>query len=154
MENAPSIKLDNLDILLLRRMSSEPNLSIRRLALEISVPPSTLYDRLKKLEDNGIIKGRMLLLNEEKLGFTVKALILVNVDGKHIVEVEEEIAKDPRVQVVLDITGEFDIAVIGVFRSIGELDHFVKNLLRNPHIKQTRTSIAFRTIKQNYSLGL
>ncbi|OYT40752.1 MAG: AsnC family transcriptional regulator [Desulfurococcales archaeon ex4484_58] len=128
--------------------------SIRMLARKLGIPASTLHDRVKKLVKRGIIRGFTVLLDEAKLGYTVKALILINVDGKHILEVEEQIAENPNVQLVLDITGEFDIAILAVFKSIGELDNFVKKLLKNPYIKQTRTSIAFRVVKQTHNIPL
>ena len=139
--------LDDLDKTLLRELIRNRRRSLREIARKLRIPPSTLYERIRRLEEKGVIKAYTVLLNERVLGYDIKALILINVDGKHILEVEEEIAKNPNVQIVLDITGEFDIAVIATFKSIDELDSFVKNLLKNPHIKQTRTSIAFRTIK-------
>ena len=143
--------LDPADKIILRELLSDSRKSIRRISRKIGIPSSTIYDRIKKLEKNGIILKYTAVLDEKKLGYTVKALILINVDGKKIREVEEEIARNPNVQVVLDITGEFDIAVIAVFRSIEELDRFVKSLLKMPAIRQTRTSIAFRTIKQEFN---
>ncbi len=143
--------LDPADKIILRELLSDSRKSIRRISRKIGIPSSTIYDRIKKLEKNRIILKYTAVLDEKKLGYTVKALILINVDGKKIREVEEEIARNPNVQVVLDITGEFDIAVIAVFRSIEELDRFVKSLLKMPAIRQTRTSIAFRTIKQEFN---
>ena len=143
--------LDPADKIILRELLLDSRRSIRRISRKIGIPSSTIYDRLKKLEKNGVIQKYTVVLDEKKLGYTVKALILINVDGKKIREVEEEIARNPNVQVVLDITGEFDIAVIAVFRSIEELDRFVKSLLKIPAIRQTRTSIAFRTIKQEFN---
>lgn len=142
------IILDELDKRILRVLISESRTSIRRLARVLGEPVSTIYDRVKRLEKSGVIEKYTIKVNAKKIGYQVKALILINVDGKHIEEVEEEISKHPNILTVLDITGEFDIAVIASFRNIDELDQFIKKLLKNPHIKQTRTSIAFRTVKE------
>ncbi len=142
--------MDDLDKAIINQLIKGEYRSFRDIARRLGIPPSTLHDRIKKLRKSGVIKQYTVILDEKKLGYDIKALILINVNGKHILEVENEIAKNPNVQIVLDITGEFDIAVIAVFKSIDELDNFVKGLLKNPYIKQTRTSIAFRTIKQVY----
>ncbi|MET1160070.1 MAG: Lrp/AsnC family transcriptional regulator [Thermoprotei archaeon] len=146
--------LDDLDRFLLRELTKNARISIRELSRKLGIPASTLHDRVKRLVRHGIIRGFTAVLDEEKLGYTIKALILANVDGKHIIEVEREVAKHPNVQMVLDITGEFDVAIVAVFKSISELDRFVKTLLKNPYIKQTRTSIAFRVVKQTFSVPL
>ncbi len=140
--------MDEMDKMILRILASGTYGSLRKAASQLGIPVSTLHDRIRRLRRSGVIKGTTMLIDEKKLGYNVKALILVNVDGKRILDVEREIAENPNVQLVLDITGEFDIAVVAVFKTIEELDRFVKNLLKNPAIKQTRTSIAFRTIKQ------
>ncbi|MGC9122221.1 MAG: Lrp/AsnC family transcriptional regulator, partial [Thermogladius sp.] len=85
---------------------------------------------------------------------TVKALILLNVDGKHILDVESDVSRHQNVEAVYDITGEFDVAVIASFKSISELDEFVKWLLKHPYIKQSRTSIIFRVAKEEKRLPL
>jgi len=141
--------LDELDKTIIKELTVMEKKSLRQIARRLGIPASTLHDRIKKLEKKGVIKGYTVVIDEKILGYSIRALILINVDGKHILEVEKEIAKDPHVQLVLDITGEFDIAVIALFKNIDQLDNFVKKLLKNPYIKQTRTSIAFRTIKFN-----
>ncbi len=140
--------LDSLDKRILEILGSDSRISIRGLARMLNKPASTIYDRLKRLEKLGIIEKYTVKINAEKIGYQIKALILVNVDGKPIEEVEEEISQHPNVLMVLDITGEFDVAVIATFKNIRELDRFIKNLLKNPYIKQTRISIAFRTVKE------
>jgi len=146
--------IDPLDRAILRELVRNARISLRELARKLNSPSSTLHDRIKRLVKRGVIARFTVLVDEAKLGYQVKALILINADGKHIVEVEKEIAEHPNVQIVLDITGEFDIAVIAVFRSISELDRFVKSLLKNPYVRQTRTSVVFRVVKQELSLPL
>lgn len=142
------IILDELDKRILQVLASESRISTRRLAKILDKPVSTIYDRVKRLERTGVIEKYTIKVDAKKIGYQIKALILINVVGKHIEEVEEEISKHPNILTVLDITGEFDVAVIACFRNIDELDRFIKKLLKNPCIKQTRTSIAFRTVKE------
>ncbi|MCD6408844.1 MAG: Lrp/AsnC family transcriptional regulator, partial [Candidatus Verstraetearchaeota archaeon] len=109
---------------------------------------------IKKLESLGIIRGYTTLLDPYKLGFELTALILMQVDGAHIVEVEREIAKHREVCGVYDITGDFDILVIARFRTREELNNFIKSVLKLPHIKRTVTSIALNIVKENFKLRI
>ncbi|MEM0100344.1 MAG: Lrp/AsnC ligand binding domain-containing protein [Desulfurococcaceae archaeon] len=72
----------------------------------------------------------------------------VNVDSKYITDIEDYVAKHPNVLAVYDITSEFDVAILAFFKLINKLDSFVKWSSKHPHIRQTRTSIIFRTIKK------
>jgi Lrp/AsnC family transcriptional regulator for asnA, asnC and gidA len=94
-----------------------------------------------------LIKAYTILLDYRRLGYDVYALTLLQVDGAHIVEVEEALSREPNVKAVYDITGEYDIAVISVFKSVSELDSFIKKTLKNPYIKRSVTSIILRIVK-------
>ncbi len=139
--------IDELDKRILELLMQDSRRSTRSIAKALNKPVSTVHDRIKRLEKKGVIKGYTVVLDEKALGYQIKALILINVVGRHIEEVENDLSRYENVLTVLDITGEFDVAVIAVFHSMDELDRFVKTLLKHPYIRQTRTSIAFRTVK-------
>jgi DNA-binding Lrp family transcriptional regulator len=69
------------------------------------------------------------------------------VEGVYISEVEDLLSREPNVRAVYDITGEYDIALISVFRSVSELDNFIKRILKNPYIKRSVTSLILRVVK-------
>ena len=148
------IHLDNLDKQILEYLKYNSRISFRELATKLGKPVSTIYDRVKRLEKLGVIRGYSTSIDYRKLGYQIKALILVNAVGKELVNVERMIAENPNVQAVYDITGEYDIAVIAAFKTIEELDSFVKNLLSNPGVVHTRTSIVFRTVKETLHLPI
>ena len=73
---------------------------------------------------------------------------MIQVDGAYIEKVEEMLAKEKNVRAVYDITGEYDIAIITTFKSIDDLDRFIKRLIKIPYVKRSMTSIAFRIVKE------
>ncbi|ADV64486.1 Lrp/AsnC family transcriptional regulator [Desulfurococcus mucosus] len=148
------VKMDELDREVLKALQEDSRQSLRSIAERLGRPVSTVHERVRRLIDKGVLKGFTVLVDYGRLGYTVKALILMNVDGKHIIDVERHVSQHPNVLVVYDITGEFDVAVIAVFKEIRELDEFIKWILQNPYVKQTRTSIVFRTIKESIHLPL
>lgn len=148
------VKMDELDREVLKALQEDSRQSLRSIAERLGRPVSTVHERVRRLIDKGVLKGFTVLVDYGRLGYTVKALILMNVDGKHIIDVERYVSQHPNVLVVYDITGEFDVAVIAVFKEIRELDEFIKWILQNPYVKQTRTSIVFRTIKESIHLPL
>jgi len=146
--------LDEIDRRLLEILREDSRRRLKDIAGELSKPVSTIHERVRKLVRTRVIKKFTVEVDYSKLGYNVKALILLNVDGKHILDVEGDISRHPNVEAVYDITGEFDVAVIASFKSISELDEFVKWLLKHPYIKQSRTSIIFRVAKEEKRLPL
>jgi DNA-binding Lrp family transcriptional regulator len=146
--------LDEIDRRLLEILREDSRRRLKDLAVELSKPVSTIHERVRKLVRTRVIKKFTVEIDYSRLGYNIKALILLNVDGKHILDVEGDISRHPNVEAVYDITGEFDVAVIASFKSISELDEFVKWLLKHPYIKQSRTSIIFRVAKEEKRLPL
>ncbi len=140
-------ELDDLDLRILKALALRGKEGVRKLARELGKSPSTITERIKKLEERGYISGYTALVNYAKLGYQVNAVTLLQVDGAYIEQVERELAKKPNVRAVFDITGEYDIALILSFKSVPDLDKFIKSLIRNPHIKRSMTSLIFRVIK-------
>jgi len=142
-----SPRLDSLDLEILKALSRNSKLSIREISKIVKRSPSLVHSRIRRLERSGIIRGYTALVDYQKMGYDVYALTLLQVDGGHIVEVEEALSREPSVKAVYDITGEYDIAFISAFRSVGELDSFIKRILKNPYIKRSVTSIILRIVK-------
>lgn len=146
--------IDEVDRRILRELIRNSRLSIREIARRVGVPHTTVRERVRRLEREGVIQGYTVRVNYKRLGYMVTALVLANVIGRRIVEVEEWLSTHENVMAVYDITGEYDIAMLASFRDIDELDTFIKEVLRNPWIKQTRTSIVFRKVKEWHHLPI
>ena len=85
--------MDETDVKLLGKLLSDARLSYRRIADEIGVSAPTVLARVKKLEKDRVIKFYSAILDHEKLGYDLTAIIEVtSVKGK-IAEVEKHISK-------------------------------------------------------------
>ncbi|MEM0111783.1 MAG: Lrp/AsnC ligand binding domain-containing protein [Candidatus Bathyarchaeia archaeon] len=80
--------------------------------------------------------------------------MLVQAEGAHLVDVENEIAKIDNVVAVYDITGDFDIAVIARFKDRFELNSFVKKLLSMPYVKRTVTNVVLNVVKEDFRVKI
>jgi len=148
MSKKREIKLDEVDLEIIKRLALTGREGIRELARSLGKSPSTIVFRIRRLEEVGIIKGFTTLIDYRKLGYQINALTLIQVDGAYIEKVEEMLAKEKNVRAVYDITGEYDIAIITTFKSIDDLDRFIKRLIKIPYVKRSMTSIAFRIVKE------
>ncbi len=141
--------LDDIDLKIVDELRRNSRLGVRELARRVGKSPSTVLSRLRRLERLGIIKKYTVILDYRALGYEITALTLLQVDGAHIEELESKLATEPNVRAVYDITGEYDVAIISMFRSVSELDKFIKKILKLPYIKRSVTSIVFRIVKDS-----
>ena len=148
------MKLDNLDRSLLKELEMDGRQSFRDLAKKTSVSVVTVAQRVRKMENDGIIKGYSAILNQEKLSYEITTITEVTVSKGKLVEVQERIAKMQSVCAVFDVTGIEDSIVIAKFRNRDEVSGFAKELLTIPHVERTNTHLVLNTYKEDFRYPL
>jgi DNA-binding Lrp family transcriptional regulator len=142
--------MDETDVKILKQVLSDARLSYRKIAEEIGVSPPTVLTRIQRLENNRIIKSYSAVLDHEKLGYDLTAIIeLTAVKGK-ITEVERHISRFPNVCAVYDITGLTDMIIVAKFRNRKDLSDFVKKDLSLPFVDRTNSHMVLVTVKEDF----
>lgn len=144
------VALSDVDIKILKALTSDARASSRQLSKQCGVSTSTVLSRLKKLEENGVIKGYTAIVDHEKIGYELTVVIELTVSKGRLLEVENEIAKLPNVCCVYDVTGLIDAIIIAKFKSREELSRFAKRLLAMPYVERTNTHVVLTTIKEDF----
>jgi DNA-binding Lrp family transcriptional regulator len=144
--------MDKLDMSIIKLLQKNARLSYREIAKELGVAVGTIYNRIKKLEEQGIIRGFCVDVDYERLGFGLTAVIGIRANGREIVRIEREIAKNPRVMQVYDVTGEYDIIVIAKFRDRADMNRFVKWVLSLEGVERTNTSVVMDIVKEKFTI--
>jgi DNA-binding Lrp family transcriptional regulator len=142
--------MDETDVKILKRLLSDARMSYRKVAEEIGVSPPTVLARVEKLESDGIIRAYSTLLDHEKLGYDLTAIIEITATKGKIVDLERQIAKFPNVCAVYDITGLTDMIVVAKFRNRKELSNFVKKDISLPYVERTNTHVVLITVKEDF----
>ncbi|AFK23154.1 Lrp/AsnC family transcriptional regulator [Pyrococcus sp. ST04] len=146
------MELDDLDRKILSILLRDSRTSYREIAKELNVAVGTIYNRIKKLEDSGIIQGFTVKLNYEVIGYELTTIIGIKAQGKKIREIERIIAKDKHVTCVYDVTGEYDIIVVAKFRNREDMNRFVKSVLSIDGVEKTNTHVALEIVKEDFRL--
>ncbi|MDQ3968688.1 MAG: Lrp/AsnC family transcriptional regulator [Thermoproteota archaeon] len=142
--------MDETDVKILKKLLSDARMSYRKVAEEIGVSPPTVLARVEKLESDGIIRSYSTLLDHEKLGYDLTAIIEITATKGKIVDLERQIAKFPNVCAVYDITGLTDMVVVAKFKNRKELSNFVKKDISLPYVERTNTHIVLITVKEDF----
>jgi DNA-binding Lrp family transcriptional regulator len=146
------MELNETDKKILKNLLDDARFSSRQIAKNVGVSVGTVLSRIKKMEDMGIIKGYSAILDHEKLGYELTVVTEITVSKGRLVEMENEIAKNPNVCGVYDVTGLTDAVIIAKFKSREDLGKFTKNLLALPYIERTNTHVVLTTVKENFRL--
>lgn len=149
---SPGAGYDKRDELIMKNLVMNAKLSARQLSLAMGISTVTVLTRVKRLEQEKIIKGYSAVLDHEKVGYGLTAVIEVVAKKDKIIEIEEEIAQYENVCAVYDVTGSTDMIVIAKFKSRPDLSKFVKDLGIIPHVSNTITHIVLNTTKEDFRL--
>ena len=142
--------MDETDLKILKKLLSDARMSYRKVAEEIGVSPPTVLARVEKLENEGIVRSYSVLLDHEKLGYDLTAIIEITATKGKVLDLQKQIAKFPNVCAVYDITGLTDIIVVAKFKNRKELSNFVKKDLLLPSVERTNTHLVLITVKEDF----
>lgn len=138
-------RIDDLDLKILSELAQDASISVPKLSKKISVNASVVYSRIKRLVKRGLIKKFTVVINDEALGFGVKALTGINMDSKLRDNVLNELFKIPEVREVAEVTGRFDILVTMTSRSLDEMHQLISEKVgRIEGVQRTETFIEMR----------
>ncbi|ATZ61668.2 MAG: Lrp/AsnC family transcriptional regulator [Methanosarcinales archaeon Met12] len=145
-------KVDELDLKIIRELQKDARKSYRDIASKVKVAEGTVYNRVSKLREIGAITGFILNIDYSKLGYDLTALIGLVVEGGHLPEIEEAIAREPNVSAVYDVTGEYDAIIVAKFKNRSDLNDFIKNLLAMDNVRRTYTMIVLNILKEEHGV--
>ena len=147
------MNLDETDEKILKNLLVDARQSARQLALKLGMSTVTVLSRMKKLEKEKIIRGYTTIIDHEKIGYSLTAIIEIIAKNDKVMDIEEEIARFENVCGVYDITGSTDTIIIAKFKERKELGKFVKELATIPNVENTITHVVLNTAKEDFRLS-
>ncbi len=144
--------MDDLDHKILRALQKDARRKNADLAKDLGVAPSTMLERVRRLKERGYFDGYRAIINPEKLGYTIQALISVSL-SEHSTETirpfENAVKKIPNILTCYHVTGRFDYIVHVVAKNLQHLGLIVKEKIAFiPGVGKTETFIVFSEIKK------
>jgi Lrp/AsnC family transcriptional regulator len=158
LEDALADKLDPVDARILDIIQHDAGLSVAEIAERVGLSPSPCWRRIKRLEDEGIIRGRVTLLDSDRLGlgFEVYAIVKLALPTRENLETFET-AVNGWAEVVqcAAITGREDYVLRIVTSDIHAFDHFMRDkLLSLGLVSDLESHIVVRGSKNTTALPL
>ena len=156
-------KLDEKDLAILKLVQANSKLTAKQISKRVNAPITTVFAKMKRMEELGIIREYRAIVAPEKLNAGTAAFILASVsyrttvDGASVSQraVAMEIAKFPEVQEVHIITGDWDLLVKLRAENVDSVGKFVVDKLRLIQgLEKTLTCMVFETVKETTEVFL
>jgi len=123
------LKYDEVDKQILDLLSKNSRLSVREISKIINVSPPTISRRIRKLEENGVIKGYVSIIEDEELGYDCRALLLIKVAGNSDQNsIIKKMQENECICNLYSTVGNYDIISTATCYELNELSNFIKTL--------------------------
>jgi DNA-binding Lrp family transcriptional regulator len=144
-EEKMSNNIDSLDDQIIRILQSNSRKSFVEIADEIRLSESAVRRRVKNLIDSGIIKRFTI---ELEAGKKTSAITLISVSSTADTSVvSSNLMKLNGVEIIYEITGQYDIAVIIVAPTIAEINEYIDEVRKIEGVSDTNTVIILKTMR-------
>ncbi len=146
--------VDNKDILILDTLKENAKASIAKVAKKTGLPPTTVHNRVKKLEKEKIIKKYTIEVDNKRIGKEIAAFVAMTADysllkreNKSQFQLAKEIGKLPDIEEISLVTGGTDIIAKIRVKDIEELNKYITKELRNiDGVEKTQTMVILKEV--------
>ena len=155
------MKIDKKDLKILKILQKDCKKTAKEIARAVDSKPTTVYAKISKMEELGLVKGYHAVLDHQKLNKKDTAIIHSSVSyqvgSKKLSqrEIAKKVAAMPEVQDVFMVAGEWDLILKVKAESTEEIGKFIMDRLRKIEgIDKVRTSMVFDTAKESLLIEL
>jgi Lrp/AsnC family leucine-responsive transcriptional regulator len=150
------MEIDELDRRILRELRNDGRLSNTKLAEKVGLSTTPCWNRVRALEEGGMIEGYTALISQTALGYPDTVIIEVTLD-RHDDDIFEKfgqaLAKLPEVTEAYLLTGDYDYLIkVAVAGTAGYEEFLRKKLYKLPGLKHSRSTFVLRCLKRTQSV--
>ncbi len=138
--------IDGTDARILSLLMRNGKIPVRKIAEILGLGESTVHVRLRKLEELGVLKGYSAVIDTEKLGLRVKALLQVDVDPIRRDDIARELAKNPHVMGIYSSTGEFNLMALIISYDPSTVLEILETLTKMEGVRKTNVMYLLRNL--------
>ncbi len=153
-----STKLDKVDIAILNILQKESNITTKALADKLNLTTTPVFERVKRMEKQGVIERYVALLNPAKVNKTLTVFISISIKNhtrSYLEKFMNEVNEFEEVMECFHIAGNFDFLLKVITRDMDSYQKFLlSKLSTNANIAHVQSSFALSASKQKTALPL
>ncbi len=152
------IKLDETDLVILRVLQQDANLTTKELAQKVGLSPTPVFERVRRMERSGIIKQYTAIIDAEKLGkgFGVYCAVkLKSLSHEYVESFTSTIKTFGEVTECYNVSGEYDYLLKIIVPDMKSYQHFILNKLgQMESLGSLMSMFVMQEIKKEYTLNI
>lgn len=144
------MRLDEIDVLILQELQKDSRLSIRELSKRVNLSPPSVTERVRRLEDDGVIEGYTIKINKKKFGLPIDCIIKVTMRNGQYERFKTFIKDYKGSEWCYRIAGDGCFLVKLSVKSLNDIEEFINEI---SSYAITETTIALSEITINSSIN-
>lgn len=146
-----NVDMEKVDRVILEKIQRDAKASLNDLAKATGMAASSVHYRIKRLEEEGVIKGYAAIVDPGKLGYDILAVSFVRAkyDPKCYKELSKILPKIPGVWAVYFLMGDVDYIVLIRAKNRADLNRIVYELIGLKEVERSDTRIVIERLKEN-----
>ena len=149
--------MDQTDLRILRILQEDSSLPVSDVAKKVGLSASPCWKRIKRMQDEGIIKYQISVLDAERLGFGLTVFINIKT-GEHstnwLKEFSATVTAMPEVMELHRIAGDVDYMLKVIVPDMAAFDAFYKGLIGTAALTEVSSYFTMETIKETTALPI
>ena len=142
--------IDNIDRAILKQLQNDANLSMDELSDRVNLSRNACWRRVKQLEEAGVIKGKVALVDPDALGLGLSVFVLIRTkdhDPNWLEKFEKAVHQLPEIQGAHRMSGDLDYVLRVRVSDVKDYDRFYKRLIKQVPISDISASFVMDDIK-------
>lgn len=145
------LQIDELDRKILAELQRDATLSVDQLSDRISLSRNACWRRLRRLEDDGFITGRVALVDAEKLGLGLSVFIIIRTshhDPDWLAKFRSAVVSFPEITGVYRMSGDLDYVLRARVSDVKAYDRLYQRLIAKVPLSDVSASFVMEEIKE------
>lgn len=147
------MELDKFDIAILEALQRDARISLQELGKQVGLTSSPCWNRIKRMEEAGVIEGYSVRLNSEKVGLSETVILHVTLDNhsdQALFAFGQALEAIPEVLEAYLVSGDYDYFIRVAVEGTRGYERFLREkLYKIPGIRHSKSSFVLRRLKQS-----
>ena len=150
-------KVDKIDCHILRLIQNDASLSVDSVAERVNLSRNACWRRIKRLEEDGIIKSRVALVDPDKLGMGLSVIVMIRTNNHEpdwLTKFERAVSSLPEILGAHRMSGDLDYVLRVQVADVKDYDRFYQRLIARVPIADVSASFVMEDLKNTTVLPI